>query len=207
MDVQPVPSPTPVQTPASPPAPSPHKVNASKQKRADGRFVKIEEDPTGDELVDLKVHNPVKWVYAQVDYFRKHGGIRIDFHTTIPPAAILLIGATLMGVTGLIRVIAPVCPTKTDTRIGQLYTLAVAPTIHRPFSFLGFSLTGNNPETKSMLLTVLREADRTFTLHINPSGGNTTLHGQTVAVTGEVNPCDNVLTTTLQNITPLPAKP
>lgn len=168
-----------------------------------GKFIRFSQDTGGEELVDIKVHNPLKRLYAFIDYLKTHGELKLDFRFTIPLVAVVTLAVVAVSLTGFstLNRLASVCPTQSATRIGRFYRLTVEEPAPKPLSVFGIVLTPATPP-KLTTQTVLREADRTLTLTLPINLETEAFHEQTVAATGEFNPCDATLTVnSAQNLT------
>lgn len=170
-----------------------------------GKFIHFSQDTQGEELVDIKVHNPLKRLYAFLDYLKTHGELKIAFRFTVPLIAIITLAIAAISLTGFstLNRLASVCPTQSVTHIGRLYQLTVEEPASKPLSVFGLSLTPINP-SKFTTRTILQETNQTLTLALPKNLDITTFHEQYVAVTGELNLCDTTLTVaSSRNLTPV----
>ena len=160
-----------------------------------GRFVHITEDKFGEDLVDIKVHNPAQRFYSYIDYLKTHGDIPIFIRTKIPFFLVVLLFFSILGFTGISKIIhlASVCPTTFTTKIGRLYELTVATEPHPPLAIFGITLVGSTlPQAATRV--VLVENNQTLSVKLAPGISAAGLSDQSVAVSGNFNICDSTIT-------------
>lgn len=177
---------------------------AEKRVRNDfGKFIHLSQDAEGEELIDIKVHNPLRRLYAFLDYLKTHGELKIAFRFTVPLVAVVTLALVAIGITGFstLNRLASVCPTQNATRIGRLYRLTVEEGSSKPLSLFGIVLVpAAAPKLNTQ--TVLRDGSETFTLTLPQNLDSTVFHEQTVAATGDFNPCSHTLAiTSTRNLT------
>lgn len=182
-------APAPVPTPA--PIPPPALPRPQSKRDRFGRFVRVREDKGGEELVDIRVHNPLKRLYAAIDYLKTHGDIPITLRTRIPFAWIAVGLVLLLSVTGIVKLVrlASVCPVSFITKISTLYELNVALPQDPVISLFGLPLTQRSLP-KEVKQTVLLVDNQTLTLKLAPGISATGYHGRLVAASGNFNVCD-----------------
>lgn len=203
----------PVQPPSPPqslpqPEPSPAIPSAKseaarlKQRGPHGEFVNLSQDQSGEHLVDLKVHNPLKKIYSVLEDIKKHQETTVAFKFSIPLFALPIALALLFGV-GAFQLgrLLPFYPSYPATRVGTLYSLTVTETPARslwewlnPFS--------QKPSSAARPKVILWEADTTLSIEVPATVSLANFHGQLVAATDEVNSCTQSLkVTNTQNVT------
>lgn len=185
-------TPAPVPTPALMPSPAPPRPRPKRDHF--GRFIRVTEDKEGAELVDIKVHNPLKRLYAAIDYLKTHGDIPITLRTRIPFAWIAVGLVLFLSVTGIVKLVrlASVCPTNFITKIGTLYELNVAIPVGPAIYLFGLPLTQSSLP-KAVKQTVLLVDNQTLTLKMAPGVSSAGYHGQLVAASGNFNICDSTI--------------
>lgn len=182
-------APAPVPTPA--PIPPPVPARTVQKRDRFGRFIRVTEDKEGAELVDIKVHNPLRRLYAAIDYLKTHSDIPISLKTRIPFAWIAVGFVLLLSVTGFVKLVrlASVCPTNFITKIGTLYELDVALPQDPAISLFGLPLIPSRLP-KAVKQTVLLVDNQTLNLKLAPGLSAAGYHGRLVAASGNFNVCD-----------------
>jgi len=171
-----------------------------------GRYINVDSTNQNqdEELVDIKVHNPLKRIYQLLTDIKKHQETTFAFKFTIPLIALPVAIAILLGVGGFqLGRLNPVCQTSFTTYFGRLYSLRVVKPASsslwsRWFSWLSV------PQQVIATQTVLQQVDQTLVINVPKSVNIDQFHNQQVAISGELNPCTQVLeVSSLQNITPV----
>ncbi len=171
-----------------------------------GKFIKTEASSQSDHLVDVKIHNPLKKIEQLIDDIRRRQTTQFAFKANIPLIALPAALALLFGLGGfqLGKIAAPVCLTRTVTRLGTLHVLTILvpdePTwLERLTPWLG------SPKRREAQTAALLE-EKSETSTVKPAAGVSLVdfNGQRVAVTGTLNPCTEILSLeTAENITKL----
>lgn len=185
---------------------STHEKVASKMVRSEkGRFVRISDESEGENLVDVKVHNPFKKIYAILESIKKKQETTLAFKATIPLIAIPIILAVLFGLGGFqIGRLNPMCQSHFTTRIGTLYVLSYSkpPEKNLLQTFLPWLTT--QPSPVPQVAAILKENEEVYQLQLSFPLSAITYHGQQVAVSGELNNCTQTISiSTSTNISQL----
>lgn len=161
-----------------------------------GKFLKIRQSKDPTDLVDFKIHNPMLWFYAWFASLKKHSDIKLSIPFII---AFPLVMAILFGFGGYTlgkigKIITPVCPTQTVTRLGTLYVLSVTipaePTLIESLT----PWVGGSTRRVTKQVALLEEKSATISISPDRPLNFASFHGQPVAVTGTVSPCSESLT-------------
>lgn len=160
-----------------------------------GKFIKFDEDESGENLVNVTVHNPVKRIYQLLSDIKKHQETTFAFKFTIPLIAIPIIMAVLFGLGGfqLGKFASPFCDSSFTPRSGQLLVTSVQRPPTQPFwEKLFFWPTPSPPALQT--LTVLMSQNETIT--VNTKLDLADFHQKPVLVVGDFNACDHTLSLT-----------
>lgn len=188
------------------PADSKHSQSASKQLRDEfGHFVKTQEDQDGENLVDVKVHNPFKKIYAILESIKKKQETTLAFKATIPLIAIPVILSVLFGLGGFqLGRLNPVCQPQFTTRVGTLYVLTLTKPADKNLVQSLLPFLYSQPAPTPTIQAVLKDGNEVYQLSLSFPLSSLLFHGKEVAVSGNLNPCtQNLSITASENITTL----
>lgn len=166
-----------------------------------GRYIKLNEDETGDNLVNVTVHNPVKRIYQLLSDIKKHQETTFAFKFSIPLIALPVAFAVLFGLGGfqLGKVASPFCTPRFTPHTGKIMVTQVSVPQEEPvWKKLFFWLPEPAPIDRP--LVVLESAQQTLTVKTNLN--LRAFQGRDVLVAGEYTDCDQTVNlSSLQNIT------
>lgn len=171
-------------------------VAQSKTRDTFGKFIKINQQSEDNEnLVDIKVHNPLKKLYQFLDSIKKRSVTTISFKVSIPLLVLPLVVAAIFGYSGfkLGRVFSPICQSFSTSKTGVLYLHNVT----EPESdnlFTQIIPFWPQSEVKMKLVTFLSGQDSDYTLVYKVGINLQQFNQRHVAVYGEYNPCTQSLT-------------
>lgn len=171
-----------------------------------GKFIKSEATTESDHLVDVKIHNPLKKIEQLIDEIRRRQTTQFAFKASIPLIALPLALALIFGLGGfqLGKIAAPVCLTRTATRLGTLHVLTVLVQMEPTWLERLTPWLGSPQRKQSRTIALLEEKTATLTVEYTLSQSLTAYNGRRVAVTGTFNPCTEVLILeAVENITRL----
>lgn len=168
-----------------------HQEVASGQKRDEfGRFFKLAQDENGEELVDVKIHNPFKRLYALLQQIKAHQRTTFGFKISIPLLALPIVLAFVFGLGGFgLARIWPLCQETQVTMVGTVYSLGeVTPASTR--SWIPF---WPQPSPTPVERVILYREQETLSLRGEKGIDLGSFHGQVVAVVGKRSECTGTL--------------
>jgi len=185
--------------------PAMSEVAKSRERDEHGHFVDVEADEEGENLVDVKVHNPFKKIYSILESIKKKQETTLAFKATIPLIAIPIILAVLFGFGGFqIGRLNPMCQSHFTTRIGMLYVLSLTKPADKNLAQTFLPWLTSQPSSVPQVVAILKDGNEAYQLQLNFPLSTLTFHNQQVAVSGELNNCtQTIFVNTSTNISPL----
>lgn len=168
-----------------------HQKVASNQQRDEfGKFFKIAQDESGEELVDVKIHNPFKRLYALLQQIKAHQKTTFGFKISIPLLALPIVLAFVFGLGGFgLGRIWPLCQETQVTMVGTVYSLG---SDYMPEG--GFNLPfWPKPSPSPIPRMILYSEKETVSLLSGKGVELTPFHGQVVAAVGKRSECEGTL--------------